>query len=110
MSPTVQAARPDDAPGADAAEAVPDRAAIVHGPDAVSYRAPARRTGIHVGGERSRFVVGQDAQGHWIAVEIHGRAGGLFRSREAALGYAEDETAHRPDAVLLAAEPIALRI
>lgn len=108
MSPTVQAARPDDAPGADAAEAAPDRAATVH--DAVSYRAPARRTGIHVGGERSRFVVGQDAQGHWIAVEIHGRAGGLFRSREAALGYAEDETAHRPDAVLLSAERIALRI
>jgi hypothetical protein len=60
--------------------------------------------------EAARFVVGQDPEGHWIAVEIHGRAGGLFRSREAAVGYAEDETAHRPDAVRVSAERIALRL
>lgn len=60
--------------------------------------------------EAARFIVGQDPEGHWIALEIHGRAGGLFRTREAAFDYAEDETAHRPDAVRLAAECIALRL
>lgn len=57
-----------------------------------------------------RFVVGQDPEGRWVAVEIHGRAGGLFRSREAAIDFAEDETGHRPDAVRLSGERIALRI
>ncbi len=56
----------------------------------------------------ARFVVGQDVEGHWIALEVHGRAGGLFRTREAALDYAEDETGHRPDGVSLSGERIAL--
>lgn len=60
--------------------------------------------------DADRFVVGQDPEGHWVAIEIHGRAGGLFRSREAAVDYAEDETDHRPDAVLLSGECIELRI
>lgn len=60
--------------------------------------------------DAERFVVGQDPKGHWVAIEIHGRAGGLFRSREAAVDYAEDETDHRPDAVLLSGECIELRI
>lgn len=58
----------------------------------------------------ARFIVGQDPAGHWVAIEIHGRAGGLFRSREAAVDYAEDETDHRPDAVLLSGERIELRL
>ena len=58
----------------------------------------------------ARFVVGQDPEGHWVAIEIHGRAGGLFRSREAAIGFAEGETRHRPDAVLLSGKRIRLRI
>ncbi|MCJ2095543.1 hypothetical protein MKK67_24025 [Methylobacterium sp. J-072] len=61
-------------------------------------------------GETARFVVGQDPEGHWVAVEIHGRAGGLFRSREAAVDYAVGETDHRPDAVSLSAERIELRL
>jgi hypothetical protein len=60
--------------------------------------------------DTARFIVGQDPEGHWVAVEIHGRAGGLFRSRKDAVEYAEDETDHRPDAVLLSGERIALRI
>lgn len=60
--------------------------------------------------DAARFIVGQDPEGHWVAIEIHGRAGGLFRSREAAVDYAEDETDHRPDAVLLSGDRIALRI
>lgn len=58
----------------------------------------------------ARFVVGQDSEGRWVAIEIQGRAGGLFRSREAALDYAEDETGHRPGAVLVSRERIALRL
>ncbi|WP_092042203.1 hypothetical protein [Methylobacterium pseudosasicola] len=61
-------------------------------------------------GEAARFVVGQDPEGHWVAIEIHGRAGGLFRSREAAFDYAVGETGHRPDAVQLSAERIALQL
>lgn len=58
----------------------------------------------------TRFIVGQDPEGHWVAIEIHGRAGGLFRSRKDAVDYAENETDHRPHAVLLSGEHIALRI
>jgi hypothetical protein len=45
------------------------------------------------------FVVGQDCEGYWLAVEKHGRGGGLFISHDAALKYAEFETDHRPGAV-----------
>ncbi|CAM3305285.1 MULTISPECIES: hypothetical protein [Methylobacterium] len=68
---------------------------------------------IHVAapaGDTARFIVGQDPEGHWVAIEIHGRAGGLFRSREAAFDYAAGETDHRPDAVQVSAERIALRL
>ncbi|SOR26695.1 protein of unknown function [Methylorubrum extorquens] len=60
--------------------------------------------------DADQFIVGQDPAGHWVAIEIHGRAGGLFRSRKDALDYAEDETDHRPDAVLLSGACIELRI
>lgn len=60
--------------------------------------------------DADRFIVGQDPEGHWVAIEIHGRAGGLFRSRKDAVHYAEDETDHRPDAVLLSGACIELRI
>jgi hypothetical protein len=58
----------------------------------------------------ARFIVGQDPECHWVAIEIHGRAGGLFRSRKAAVDYTEDETDHRPDAVLLSGERTELRV
>ncbi|KQQ19143.1 hypothetical protein ASF53_24095 [Methylobacterium sp. Leaf123] len=60
--------------------------------------------------DADRFIVGQDPEGHWVAVEIRGRAGGLFRSRKDAVDYAENETDHRPDAVLLSGDRIELRI
>ena len=34
-----------------------------------------------------RFVIGQDEQDHWVALDAAGREGGLFASREAALKY-----------------------
>ncbi len=58
----------------------------------------------------ARFVVGQDPEGRWVAFEVHGRAGGLFRSRRDAIDYAQDETGHRPDAVRLSGERVALRL
>ena len=55
------------------------------------------------------FVVGPDGAGHWLAVETHGLGGGMFVSRDAALGYARSESCHRPGGVALTSAPIALR-
>jgi hypothetical protein len=60
--------------------------------------------------DAARFIVGQDPEGHWVAIETHGRAGGIFRSRKAAVDYAEDETDHRPDAVFLSVERVEFRV
>ncbi|GJD57473.1 hypothetical protein [Methylobacterium dankookense] len=76
---------------------------------AVETAAPAAIR-IEAATDPARFIVGQDRCGHWVAVEVHGRAGGLFRSREAAIGFAADETGHRPDAVLLSGTRIELRL
>ncbi len=54
------------------------------------------------------FVVGQDREGHWLAVETHGLGGGIFTTQEAALRYARAETERRPGAVALAGEAILL--
>ena len=54
------------------------------------------------------FLVGQDREGHWLAVETHGRGGGIFMNREAALHYALAETARRPGAIALTPGPIRL--
>ena len=56
------------------------------------------------------FLVGQDRAGHWLALETHGLAGGIFSTRDAALHYAAFESNHRPDAVRVCAEPIEFRI
>lgn len=55
-----------------------------------------------------RFIVGQDQEGYWLAIETHGRGGGVFISREAALKYAEFETDHRRGAVTCTARQISL--
>ena len=56
------------------------------------------------------FMIGRDPEGHWLAVEVHGLAGGFFTSEEAALRYATFETDHRLGAVTIASEPLALRL
>lgn len=56
------------------------------------------------------YLVGQDGDGHWVAVATGGRAGGIFRSRQDAIRYACIETGCRPDDVQLSAEPIAFRL
>jgi hypothetical protein len=54
--------------------------------------------------------VGQDGEGHWVAFETGGRAGGIFRTRRDAIRYACVETGCRPDEVALAVEPIRFRL
>ncbi|CAM5208921.1 hypothetical protein ARD30_19180 [Bosea thiooxidans] len=55
-----------------------------------------------------RFLVGRDSEGHWLAVETHGRGGGIFADRGAALRYAVFETGHRPRAVRMTAKTLRL--
>jgi hypothetical protein len=38
------------------------------------------------------FLLGLNAAGHWVLRENTGRRGGLFRTREAAIRYARDES------------------
>ena len=56
------------------------------------------------------FIVGQDPQGQWVAMEVHGLGGGLFRTRHDALHYATDITDHRPDAVVISTDRVELRL
>ena len=70
---------------------------------------PARIKAVFEPIVTSSFVVGPDGEGHWIAVETHGRGGGIFVSRDAALGYARAESCHRPGAVAMTSRPIELR-
>ena len=56
----------------------------------------------------SQFVVGQDEVGRWIVVESHGRGGGIFVNRQAALSYAAFELGQRADAVRCSNEPLRL--
>ncbi len=55
-----------------------------------------------------QFIVGQDETGRWIVVESHGRGGGMFVNREAALNYAAFESGRRADAVRCSNEPLRL--
>ena len=70
----------------------------------ISQPVPPRGTGP------SSYLVGQDGEGHWVAMETGGKAGGLFRSRQDAIRYACIETGCRPDDVTLAVEPIRFRL
>ena len=56
------------------------------------------------------YLVGRDEEGHWLAVDTRGLAGGIFRSEAAATRYAQDETDHRPGAVMASAERLTLRL
>ncbi len=55
------------------------------------------------------FVVGQDDHGCWLAVETHNLGGGLFKSRQDALHYADFETGHRPGAIEMSPGLLQLR-
>jgi hypothetical protein len=51
--------------------------------------------GADASGDPLHFVVGQDHSGHWIVTEAHGRYGGIFCSKDAALRFAKFERADR---------------
>ena len=55
------------------------------------------------------FLIGQDRDGHWLAVQGSGLRGGIFRDRASAVHYARDETECREGAILFVAEPLQLR-
>ena len=55
-----------------------------------------------------RFVIGQDDQGHWVAMDTAGREGGLFASREAALKYVAAATGRPRPTAVFSAKPLEL--
>jgi hypothetical protein len=57
---------------------------------------------------RSRFIIGQDPQGHWIAMDSAGREGGFFVSQKAALKYVAAETGRRRGAARFSTKPLCL--
>jgi hypothetical protein len=56
-----------------------------------------------------RFVIGQDNEGHWLALETHGIAGGLFKTHDAAWRYALKQANYRSDAIEVVTTPLELR-
>ena len=46
------------------------------------------------------FLVGKDSRGRWVAQKQHGKSGGLFVNRAAAVKFALLENGHRPEAVI----------
>jgi hypothetical protein len=76
----------------------------------MSIPLPAAETPEPPSSASPSFVIGRDAEGHWLAVETHGLGGGLFRSQDAAFRYATFETDHRFGAVQIVTEAVALRL
>jgi hypothetical protein len=58
----------------------------------------------------SSFLIGRDTEGHWLAVETHGRAGGFFNSQDAAERFAAFETARRKGAIVFSPDPLQLKM
>lgn len=50
----------------------------------------------------SRFMIGRDAQGHWIVCDVKGLVGGIFIDRSAAIHFASAESGYEPGAVCCA--------
>jgi hypothetical protein len=57
------------------------------------------------------FLMGRNSAGRWVVREANGRRAGIFRTREAAMKYVRDESAHgnvtildQPDGLELGAE------
>jgi hypothetical protein len=59
-------------------------------------------------GSGSGFVIGRDSRGRWTALAAGGLIGGVFRSKDAAIRYAQAEAGPAPDAVRLTASPLEL--
>ncbi|MGP0058696.1 MAG: hypothetical protein ACLPID_05360 [Beijerinckiaceae bacterium] len=50
----------------------------------------------------AHFIVGRDGADHWVVVETHGLAGGLFTDKATALRFAREESRGRQDAIEIA--------
>jgi hypothetical protein len=89
--------------------------AAVHNPDRVAIGKKMRIPLNAVQAQNSQrtvanlqFVVGQDEEGHWVAIEANGGGGGLFVNREAAVKYAESEMGRRSAVLIFANAPVAV--
>lgn len=58
----------------------------------------------------SCFLIGQDEEGHWVALEAHGNRGGIFVDRESALRYALSETGRQQGAFRFSERKLSLWI
>ena len=56
----------------------------------------------------SGFVIGRDSRGRWTALAAGGLAGGVFRSKDAAVRYAQAEAGRASGAVRFTASPLDL--
>jgi len=56
----------------------------------------------------SGFVVGRNSRGHWTALSAGGLTGGVFRSKDAAIRYAQAEAGRAPGAVSFTSSPVEL--
>lgn len=56
----------------------------------------------------SRFMIGRDAQGHWVVCDVKGLVGGIFFDRSAAIHFAASESGYTPGAVCCAPEDVVL--
>ena len=61
-----------------------------------------------VGSDRTVFLIGEDAPGHYVVRENHGLIGGEFISRSEAVRFARDECEAIPGAVILIADAAAM--
>ena len=56
----------------------------------------------------SGFTIGRGSRGRWTAVGAGGLSGGIFRSQDAAIRYAQSESGRKAGAVRLTSEPLDL--
>jgi len=86
---------------------LPQKASTAKSAEALVDQSPVINVS-KVGAPLRHFMVGKDRDGHWIAKESHGMAGGIFVSWQAAIDYAQFETGHRPGAVSLVPQVVEL--
>lgn len=65
---------------------------------------------IHPAFHPHRFMVGHDAQGHWVVSDELGMVGGIFADRESAVRFALAESDHVPGAVFCAPSDLTLTL
>ncbi len=63
----------------------------------------------HFAAEAPHFIVGGDAEAHWVVIEAHGLHGGLFRDEAAALRYAREECEAHVGDMEISRAPVSLK-